>query len=114
MSIDTTYIRGLLDISEYAPHFTGTVTKRADHLFADAECDECTQSAAVYVEYGVDDPDEGIIATDATLCAEHSRDGLICILDREDRDEDSGVEVTLNYWAARYGAFLKPSIKAAA
>ena len=114
MNIDTAYIRGLLDIPAYAPAFVGEVTRTPDRLFADAECDECEHAAAVHIEYTVDEPYEGYIATDNTFCVEHAGSGVRCILDREDRSIDHGADVTVNYWAIRYETFPAAAIERAA
>jgi hypothetical protein len=98
MNID---IRGLLDIPDWAPAFTGTVDRDA-RQFLDTECDECAHLSAVYVEYTVDDPDEGYIVTDANLCGAHAVDGARCILERADRSTDHDTHITVNYWWAVY------------
>jgi hypothetical protein len=115
MNIDTAYIRGLLDIPDHAPSFTGDVMKRnVDHQFADTECDECFNAGAVYVEYVVDDPDEGLVKTDAMFCGAHAGEGVRCILDRADRSIDHDTDVTVNYWAVQYQTFPAAKVQEAA
>jgi hypothetical protein len=102
---DAVEIRNLLDIPDYAPDFTGYITRYPDRLFKDCYCDDCDESAAVHIAFTVDDRDEGLIATDATFCADCASEGIRFVLDRDDRSIDHDTDVSINYWAIRYGLF---------
>lgn len=101
----STAIRDLLHIPDYAPAFRSETVTEPDHLFRDTVCEDCTHAGAVYVEFAVYEPGEGIVKTDAMFCAEHAGDAVLRILEREDLDLDHGVAVSVNPWAITYGAF---------
>ncbi|WP_029923915.1 hypothetical protein [Nocardia otitidiscaviarum] len=110
MSTETLTVRSLLNIPEWAPNFTGAIDRDA-HQFRGSHCDECDQPAAVYIEYTVNEPGEGWIATDTSLCGDCACEGVRAILDRADRSTDHDTTVTINYWWSIYAA---PASKAAA
>ncbi|MFE3052298.1 hypothetical protein [Nocardia sp. NPDC059239] len=111
---DTFQVRSVLDIPDWAPRFTGIVDREAKEFRDHPVCDCCDMFGAVYVEFTVDDPEDGWIVTDAMFCAEHASDEVRCILDREDRSIDHDTDVTVNYWAIQYGAFSAAEARAVA
>lgn len=112
-SYDTAEIITLLGLPDYDDRLVGRIVK-TDQRFIDAHCDRCKQAAAVNVDYTVSD-EEGYVATDAAYCTEHAGEEIRLLTDFDvPASPDHDIEVTVNYWAIRYGEFKRVTEKAAA
>ncbi|WP_280389872.1 hypothetical protein [Nocardia wallacei] len=102
---DTREIIALLGLSADDNRIVGLIAKDGRRL-ADTECDNDTNPAAVAVDYTVNDPDEGFVATDVYYCADCARDEVKALTEFDQpASPDHDIAITVSYWAVRYGLF---------